>query len=300
MDKIQRTFIPGDEWIYFKIYCGPKTAEVILNEAIKPTVDFLMENGISDKWFFIRYGDPKNHIRLRFHYTNPEHTGLIINTLNSNLKFFIENSLVWKVMCDTYNREIERYGDKTIELSESLFCLDSSATLSFLEMIEGDEGEQVRWLFSIVSIDYLLNDFGLSIQEKKDLMFLLKEGFSQEFNMNKESKAQLGTKFRDEKKKITAFYEEQNNPESEYTPIFEVLQKRSIGLSIIAKEIKENLKNNEPFIELNNLLGSYIHMLNNRVFKSKQRMQEMVIYFYLDKYYEALLYSIQGNKKKEK
>ena len=50
---MKRKFIIGDEWIYFKIYTGLKTADKILIETISPLVQHLFENKRIDKFFFI-------------------------------------------------------------------------------------------------------------------------------------------------------------------------------------------------------------------------------------------------------
>jgi len=65
MHNTQRTFIPGDAWVYYKIYTGAKTSDILLTEIIKPVAEKLIEQELIDQWFFIRYADPKHHIRVR-------------------------------------------------------------------------------------------------------------------------------------------------------------------------------------------------------------------------------------------
>jgi thiopeptide-type bacteriocin biosynthesis protein len=159
MDQnIQKTFIIGDEWIYFKLYTGYKIADVILAETLKPMVERLLVEKIIDQWFFLRYSDPKPHLRIRFHYTSPSNVFDIIQEINTSLKPCFNENLIWKIQLDTYQRELERYGTNTIELAEELFSHDSNMVISMLDLIEGDEGEKIRWLFSIRAIDAYLND----------------------------------------------------------------------------------------------------------------------------------------------
>ena len=66
MIDIQRTYIPGDQWLYFKIYTGFKTADLLLREVIPRIANQLLAGHIISKWFFIRYSDPELHLRLRF------------------------------------------------------------------------------------------------------------------------------------------------------------------------------------------------------------------------------------------
>ena len=52
---MQRSFIVGSKWLYYKIYSGPKASDTILTDVISPLAQhFEAENWI-EKWFFIRY-----------------------------------------------------------------------------------------------------------------------------------------------------------------------------------------------------------------------------------------------------
>jgi len=114
---IKRRFVLGSEWIYFKFYVGAKTADKILREAIKPFTEDLLNADIIDQWFFIRYSDPDVHLRVRLHFTKKNQVGKIIQTVFKHIEKFVDQELIWKVQTDTYQREIERYGIQTMELS---------------------------------------------------------------------------------------------------------------------------------------------------------------------------------------
>ncbi|MEI7597136.1 MAG: thiopeptide-type bacteriocin biosynthesis protein [Bacteroidota bacterium] len=281
---MQRTFIPGSEWLYFKIYCGTKTADKILTESILPLIE---DNDIFNSFFFIRYADPKNHFRIRFKTKNANEVGFIMSAMQVTLQPYIDNQLIWKVQLDTYNREIERYGEETMELTEQLFQIDSLFTLQFLNMIEGEEGEIIRWHYALSAIDKLLNAFNFSIQDKSTLLKSLSEGFGIEFGMDKNLKIQLDKKYRDNTKSIQEFIAQNREKNEEYEPIFDLLNAYEEAIRAISNQIikKNNTANSEKTI--NDLLGSYIHMLCNRLFKSKQRMHELVIYDFLYRYYKS-------------
>jgi len=52
---IQRKFLLGDAWLYYKIYCGARTADMLLTDMIAPLVAELKKQELIEKWFFIRY-----------------------------------------------------------------------------------------------------------------------------------------------------------------------------------------------------------------------------------------------------
>ncbi len=64
-----RTFLPGSEWLYAKLYTGAATADRLLSDVVGPLVREALDSGAADRWFFIRYSDPGRHLRLRLHGT---------------------------------------------------------------------------------------------------------------------------------------------------------------------------------------------------------------------------------------
>lgn len=283
----ERTFVIGDEWLYYKLYCGSKTSDEVLTNALKPLVDELIENKVIDKWFFIRYADPKKHLRLRFHCCNQKNISTIINSVNTALKTYINDDLIWKMQVDTYQREIERYGENTIELSEELFFYDSKLIVDMIDLIEGDEGETIRWLFALRAIDSLLDNFMFDEQQKLILLENLKDGFGREYGMNRALKSQLDKKFRTERQSINDVMNKEFDSQSKIKPLFELLKQKSSSIRHISNEILSIEKNDMLLRPLNDLMGSYIHMLMNRLLRSKQRVYEMVVYDFLYRYYKS-------------
>jgi thiopeptide-type bacteriocin biosynthesis protein len=276
--KTPRTFSLGSEWLYYKLYCGVKTGDTILTEVIKPLTEQLMEQQLIDSWFFIRYADPDIHLRLRFHFTDLKHIGTVIDLFQNAIAAYEKYGLIWKVQTDTYQREIERYGENAILLGEHIFHYDSKCIVDVLDMIDGDEGEEIRWLFAIRMVDALLVDFNYSEEQKRDLLEDLKTGFALEFNMNKDLKMQVDKKFRAYRQSIIDVLDTKNDATSELQPLFEVLNEKSMHIKPIVSQVLKLHKNNELPLSLNDLLASYIHMLLNRLFKNKQRLHEMVVY----------------------
>ena len=152
---LKRTFIVGDEWLYYKFYTGPKTADVILTEMIKPITEEMLSHKVIDHWFFIRYADPHLHTRIRFHVSDPAKLAPIISMIRHLSTPYFEKNLVWKIQLDTYQREVERYGFNSMDLSELWFFYDSKMIVDMLALIEGDEGERIRWLFGVRAVDTL-------------------------------------------------------------------------------------------------------------------------------------------------
>ncbi|MGB5822030.1 MAG: thiopeptide-type bacteriocin biosynthesis protein [Saonia sp.] len=290
MDNIpQRNFGIGSEWVYYKLYTGPKTADLILTQIIKPMTEEFIKKGFIDKWFFIRYADPKNHLRVRFHCPDKSNLGELISSLHEPLNHFMELDLIWKIQLDTYQRELERYGANTIELSETLFYRDSDSIVQFLDLVEGDEGEQLRWLYGLRSIDHLLDGFKYTLDEKLVLIDGLKTGFGREFGMSRPLKKQLDEMYRKERENIEGFMVFTKEKEPDYEPILSILANKKELLRPVNNLILDFRKRQKLELNLNNLMGSYIHMLMNRLFKSKNRLNEMVCYDFLYRHYRTTM-----------
>lgn len=285
---LARNFIVGSEWLYYKIYTGYKTADLVLKEIINPISEQLKQEGIIDKWFFIRYADPKPHLRVRFHCKETSQVGQVIEELYKFLDQFVKQDLIWKIQLDTYNREIERYGENTMVLSETLFCIDSGATIKFLDLIEGDIGEKLRWMFALRAIDHFLNCFNYPLEAKLKFMEVLKNGFGQEFGMSRPLKKQLDDKYRTERKNVEVFMVFNQESVPEYEPILNILKTKDKSIKPIADQILDLNKNGNMEVGLDSLLNSHVHMLMNRLFKSKNRLNEMVCYDFLYRYYRSM------------
>ncbi|MDJ1504309.1 lantibiotic dehydratase [Xanthocytophaga agilis] len=283
---ITRSFPPGSEWTYVKIYCGINTADELLLTVIKPLSEELLEGKLIDKWFFIRYADPNFHLRIRFHEIQAG-TGQILQKLYTYLQPYLSSNLIFNIQTDTYQRELERYGDSSIEESETLFYHDSIATLALLDTLAVDpEPDEIRWQAALWGTDQWLTDFGLYLQEKQKLLFNLQTSFKNEFNLHtSSSRKSLGEKYRLEKNYIRTLLETTPDQKHSLFPIADIWKNRSE----MTRETISQLKPHFSSQHWESLVGSHIHMFLNRVFRSQPRKQEMVIYDFLYQYYHSKL-----------
>ncbi|WP_299676777.1 thiopeptide-type bacteriocin biosynthesis protein [uncultured Tenacibaculum sp.] len=286
-NTVKRNFFLGDNWIYYKIYSGYKTSDKILLDIVEPVVTELVNKNLIDKWFFIRYSDPENHLRLRFHFENKVNLLSIIDIMHIHFNDFIEKKLIWKIQTDTYKREIERYGVNSISISEDIFYYNSVMVIRFLGFNREIEDNDVRWLFSLKSIDSLLNSFNYSLKDKVDLLLKLSTSFKQEFNSSKFLIKQLSKKYRDKQNKINLFLSEEFKNESYSSTIINIISKHDNDIKDLVYKINIINDSGNLDIDLNDLMSSYIHMLMNRLFTSKNRLHEMVCYEFLYRYYKS-------------
>lgn len=282
----QRIFIPGDHWIYYKLYCGARTADSMLTETLLPLTEMLVQNGVISKWFFIRYADPDFHIRLRFYVEDTNQAGEVIAQLHQALSTYVADHMIHKIQLDTYTRELERYGAGTIEVSEELFYYESRMLLRLIEVVEEDA---LFFLSVLRAIDRLLHSFEYSIEQKLALVTVNAQAFKKEFEANKQLNKQLDKKYRNLREQVAIFLTPNPLP-SDYAILDQLLADWQHGTQQAVAFIKTCNTNRTLEVQLDYLISSYIHMLVNRAFRSRQRFYELVCYDFLTKYYRSKQY----------
>jgi lantibiotic biosynthesis protein len=275
----QRRFSIGSEWLYLKVYTGEKVADTLLVHDLYPVIEQLLKTQIISQFHFVRYKDRDPHLRLRFR-GNPhvEFYHYTIRAVERALHPHVERGEVHKIQTDTYQRELERYGRQRINLCEGLFHADSLSTLQFLAQTGETFDENLRFGFAIHKIDLILNANPRTARNRNLLISDLKERFFQEFGGDPALRHQLNDRYR------------------AYRPLIEQALSRPFALlngqenwmaqqqTLIAR-IDEATP--DPTL-LYSITDSLIHMSINRLFPSKQRAYELVLYHCLAKYYNEV------------
>ncbi|WDD98119.1 lantibiotic dehydratase [Thalassomonas actiniarum] len=284
----KRNFMPGSEWLSIKIYGGNSQVEKALIEKLAPAMAELKASGVYEKSFFIRYGDPDWHLRLRFYGAPDKLMQQVLPACYAELDPLIQNGQLKRIELFTYDREVERYGGATsMPYVENIFAADSITAIETAEL-SAEYDETARGYAAILGCDRLLDDFGLSMQEKYELMDGLRIGYGKEFNENARLRKQLGEKFREHEQVLkTALVSE--NDDALFSEINSILKRRS---ELIAPDVKTILALDKDGVlgcEITTLLNSILHMHTNRMFKAYGRQQELVAYDFLRRYYHSSL-----------
>ncbi len=283
--SMQRSFSPGSEWVYFKIYSGPKTGDRLLCHLVNPLVMKLFEDKLIDRWFFIRYVDPDYHLRLRLHLPDKCNFQITVDLFKDFSKSYLQNGLIHKIQLDTYHPEIERYGPSTLGYSEMIFFYDSEMCIQLLDVLSGDRNEEERWLVGLQAINALLDDFKYQDTQKVELLRNMNLSFGKEFHKDSNLAKQISKKYREHKGKIEArIYGAEDNVMSKY--VRNIIKIRSARIETITSKILLYIEKDKTLV-LDDLLSNYIHMMMNRLFRARQRTMEMVLYDFLFRTYKS-------------
>jgi len=270
---IRRTFPPGSEWLYAKLYTGTATVDRVLCEEVAPLAQEAVASGAARRWFFIRYSDPGWHLRIRFQGDPRRLRETVQPMLESMAQRLIDTGAAWKLQFDTYEREVERYGGaETIELAEEIFYRDSEAVVALLPSCAGDTGADLRWRFMLAGIDRLYTDFGLDLAARLHLAERSRQGFIRTFHYDA-LRDHLATRFRAHRGSLVQLLD---------API-PALDHRSAAIAPIARD----LLTRRHHVPINALLPSFVHMFINRLARSAGPEHEMVLYDYLVQLYRS-------------
>lgn len=243
--------LPGDEWVYLELYVNPIMADDFLRNEIKSLIANRHKN--LKQWFFIRYNDPEDHLRLRLKPQDPKYLSDLIQHINQTLSGPRRSGHLKKVLIKEYDREIHRYGADQMELVEHFFYEDSKAALS-------DIGKPIasRYGISMGVIQMLCERLYPNLQDQINYFSTLSKSFAEEMKFDKNDFKLINKEYRNHHIAKTL--------------------RNGKRLHIFDKIMAESTPDKRR-----QLLADLIHMHINRRFSSEQRLHEAIIYQYLHK-----------------
>jgi len=279
---VTRNFMLGSEWLYYKIYCTTHASDRVLSEVVMPLASALLKDGVIDRWFYIRYSDPGNHIRLRFHGTG-DFYARVIALLHSLASPLIESRLIISINTDVYRRELERYGTENIDASEQLFFIDSDCIGRLLN--ESGQDPDITWQLGLALIDQWFVQFDIPTAQRQIITTELQQQFFSEMRADQNTKRSLADTLRKKRQAVSWFIDGTGLPES----IEHILRGRGERMRPVAQNIIAMADAGKLSVSVRSLLKSYIHMSINRLLPANQRQHEMVLYDFLHQLYHTQL-----------
>lgn len=128
--------LPGaSTWACLKLYGHPDRVPDILTRHLPR----LWEDWDSPpQWWFVRYRDPRDHLRLRFRLSHPDAFAAVAARVGAWAAGLREHGLAGPVQWDTYTPETGRYGSGgAMTAAEMFFAADSAAAIAQLAFTAG-------------------------------------------------------------------------------------------------------------------------------------------------------------------
>ncbi|MCX2480037.1 thiopeptide-type bacteriocin biosynthesis protein [Pedobacter sp. MC2016-15] len=271
--NIKSAFLPGEEWVYFEIYCQPTSSDAILLIIARDylrTVKKKLKN-----WFFIRYNDPSYHIRLRLKPARNEDIAELISRLSHLLAPYFESGMISDLQLRTYHRETERYGPGRMELVEKCFSNNSNLILYLL----GKPGTVNRHYYQSILLIEEVMDAAFSTQRQLSYAEQTAARFAAEMALPSEGSKKINLGYKTFLSDSAVIHVNKNT------------QKKLSETAAYFLNVLEKCDENEK----EKMLFDLFHMHTNRLFSNDQRVHEMIMYYYLTKKIKTRLGRLQQN-----
>jgi thiopeptide-type bacteriocin biosynthesis protein len=280
--RFRRSFPPGTTWLYFKLHGGFSAVDRLLCELVGPLCARLLTDGVAERWFFVRYGDPDYHLRLRLEGPADQLHDVALGALQTGLEPYLEDGSVWRVQLDTYEREVERYGGpEGILTAERLFHLDSEAAVEAVTATRGDS--QGRWRLALLGVDALLGDLRFEVARK----VLVVDQLRDHLHRLVAPKERLSDLFRQSFRTQRADLEALLASSGPSPPGAGALETRSSRSKSVIAELLESERAGRLTRRIAGIAGSLAHLHVNRMLSAAPRQEELRMYDHLARLYRS-------------
>ncbi|WP_088801361.1 MULTISPECIES: lantibiotic dehydratase [unclassified Streptomyces] len=122
--------LPGSDWTFLKIYAAADRQDEIIAGPLRDIVTELREQGLLERWFYIRYADPFPHLRLRVRGADAPRNLALLTAWGRDL---VSQGLARDLELAGYAPETARYGGPEVfDAAERLFQANSETTALLL------------------------------------------------------------------------------------------------------------------------------------------------------------------------
>ena len=168
-----------------------------------------------------------------------------------------------------------------------MFHADSDAVLAIVRQLAGDAGAELRWRMALRGIDLLFDDLGLTLEQKRAIARRARHGYGREFGAGGDFSREVSRRYRNERASVEILLDPQRDPPAELAASLQALHQRSMALAPAAQELRAAADAGRLSADLPELAMSLAHMHVNRMLRSAQRAQELVLYEILDRAYSS-------------
>lgn len=271
-DDNERVVTPGFlDWWYLKIYCESQNADFYLCDIILPWCEKNISQGNIIQFFFIRYADPKFHIRLRIKLSGNHY----MDVIEPWIRDMKNMTGISNISIQSYEREFERYGGSlSYHFVEDYFHQESLLILYLLKNKISDEyNEEIAVMNNICILNCFLPELDEQIE-------FFENSYTELNNLKKQYKPYT--------KKIILLIDNINNhlylkkvlsedekPFDELKTLFELWEEK---LKLYVENLRKYDEEDKLTNNLEDILRSILHMHCNR-FKGDTTWEKRILEF---------------------
>jgi len=245
-------YIGDGGWLYFKIYINQIQAIPLLTRYLEPFLEDLYKQKIIKRFFFIKYGDPEYHIRLRLQIIENNLMSIALQKFREWFNLLQSNCISHEYVIAQYEREIERYGGSNlIDYAEKYFCHDSQLVIALLQETGKDIDEIEKEKIGIWVMHNLVDCFYEGVQATNDFLVKYTNNIKYKDLFRKNKKEYLSA--------IEDSYIERFSAKTQ-----KIAAERTVVVRQYVQLIKQEERQEQLANSVDNILLTLIHMFCNR------------------------------------
>ncbi len=284
---LEHLCLPGSDWLYAKLYSGRTRHDDLLAGPVREFAGEALKNGLAERWFFVRYNDPDPHIRLRFQGGSKRLLSQLLPALTAWSHSLVESGLLRKLILDSYDREIERYGGlESIQVAEQIFAADSIAVADIIALRIQRVLELSPVDLAVLTVDDLLSSLGLAASERLNLYRTIWQGQETAFGSQIDQWYKTFHAYRRTAQRIVGD-REWLRAQPGGSELEECLRLRAMTLRPFGDQLRALVERDQLWTSQDSFLASCVHMHCNRLLGINRPLEFEVIY-HLERTLESL------------
>ncbi|MFF5435130.1 thiopeptide-type bacteriocin biosynthesis protein [Streptomyces griseofuscus] len=256
-----------NEWVYWKYYCSPFTADMVITAA-NEAVQNMRASGDASHWFFVRYGHGGHHVRVRVMPTAAAHRAAVVTRLEHLGATLRDQKISGRASSDCYVAEVARYGGAIgLAAAERIFCIDSGLVAAFLATKPSEED---RLLAAVAGLLHGVQAFYAEELSTRQLIDILRRRVSP-LEAGGRLGSRYGSYFRTKRTELTA-HMRAHRPEGQMTEALRDLRRRVPPASGETHACGEDIFRAVAHMHMNRLFARDVQRLERLAYDMAVRM----------------------------
>jgi thiopeptide-type bacteriocin biosynthesis protein len=256
-------------------------------------VNALKHQGVTRRWFFVRYWDERPHLRVRLDQRSRQQLDEARWKLEEALHPHLEAGDAWSLQFDTYEPEIERYGGPAaIQAAERFFAADSDMAASMIALDPGRVSDH-REQLAVAAVHALLDDFGFDIPKRRVWTQTVRDALFAEFQLGSDAAISLGRCFRSVRHMLEGLLDLPGPRPGEHegsrigVAVRELLDNRAREAKRFAEILSQLDRDQQLTASVSGVVASLAHMTVNRLVPDGPRLVEVAVLDLLHRLYTS-------------
>jgi thiopeptide-type bacteriocin biosynthesis protein len=279
-------FAPGSECLRLDLVTSKSSADELI-VTLADELHALTGEGVCERWSFAPAHAGSFAIRLFVHGEGARLESLAFSRLGRALRALSAGALLASWSVETHVPELASCGGpRALASAQALACVDSRAAVALLTELRAAGSEDVRGMLALVSVDRLLADLELALDERVELLDSLRARLLRSLPVGETIERELARKFRSQRAHVDAWLMPEGDADLRARAA-SILAERSDALAPIVTELhvlRDAGLLTRPWREL---AGALTRATTQRLLRGATEAHELVVYDLLHRAYRS-------------